>query len=236
MRCQECGAEIMEGLDYCPKCDTPVAPPPPPEKKNIWRIICSAVLALALVAGVLFLFSYCSNDSEQISQEEMDETICTELTKRYVEFFLNGKWDKILDLMPPKLAESAADEMDMTVQEMREYFAEEGTYKKFRIEREYGMNWKYSFTAAPSSWPVFMPPEIGKIEEPDYFDEKKFTDSQFNELKKQYDFIGLELEDARKVITHIKISGNITSSQNPLRVTVITVKIDGTWYLGAMAE
>ena len=158
MRCQECGAEIMEGLDYCPKCDTPVAPPPPPEKKNLFSIICAISLVLALIAGAVFLIICISGDYR--SQDEIDESITTDLAKYYVKCSFSGELDKILGIMPKKLVETAADEAHMTVRKMKEYLAEVGKSQIAEIDWQYGDDWEYHFVYAPKTLLPFgaLPP------------------------------------------------------------------------------
>ena len=231
MRCQECGAEIMEGLDFCPKCDTPVTPTPPPKKKHTLLIIQCIALVLVLV-GLATVYILRDIDKKEKSEAVVERAICEELTKRYVEFSFNGELDKILDYMPKKLVENAADEMNMTVQEMREYLAEVGEDQWYDLNKKFGAGWEYHFTGAPWYESTF---HDGKNPLSN-FNVKEITDDEFEDLKEQYDSIGLELEDARKVITYIKISGKKTSSTNPIRIAVITVKIDGKWYLGTMAK
>ncbi len=231
MRCQECGAEIMEGLDYCPKCDTPVTPTPPPKKKHTLLIIQCIALVLVLV-GLATVYILRDIDKKEKDKAVVERAICEELTKRYVEFSLNGELDKILDYMPKKLVENAADEMNMTVQEMREYLAEVGEDQWYDLNKKFGAGWEYHFTGAPWYESTI---HAGKNRLSN-FNCKELTDSEFDELKEQYATIGLELQDARKVITYVEVSSPWVPSAGPQKITVITVKIDGTWYLGAMAE
>lgn len=122
--------------------------------------------------------------------------------------------------------------MNMAVQEMREYIAEEGEDQWYDLNKKFGAGWEYYYTGAPWYESTF---HDGKNPLSN-FNVKEITDDEFEDLKEQYDSIGLELEDARKVITYVEVSSPWVPSAGPQKITVITVKIDGKWYLGTMAK
>ena len=229
MKCQRCGAEILEGLSFCYLCNEQIElPPPAPKKRNIWWIICSTVLALALVAGGLFVVFHDSD--EWRSQEEIDTGISVQLLKHYVKYSLNGELDKILDLMPDEEVAASADEAKMTVQKMREYLAKTGAAQKEAMDKKFGEGWTYEYTFLTSS---SVGIQDGKIVWPMMIECKRVSDSKFNELKEQYDTLGLELEDARIVRAQIEIEG-AEAGYATKGVTVYVVKFDGQWYLSGL--
>lgn len=218
MFCGHCGTEIDEGNVFCHNCGVRVIPAEeigqmpvnsqipeqeavavPVQKKRKWPwIVGGAVVAVIVAVVLFFLFAKGCATYREVVEKYMDNSF-------------SGNLEKNMELMPDKLLKVAAREQDMSVSEMKEYFAEMGDDLMDTYDSMFGTGWTYSF-------------EIAEAE--------AITGDDLEDMQYDYEGIGLKLRAAKVVVVEITING--TRRNFTYESEIIVIQIGSRWYLGAM--
>ena len=221
MFCRKCGAQISEGVAFCPKCGESVVEEngkrtvggeqihkPILEKDNqIKKHRITGIVTVIAIVVIVVVFGI-----NIFGGRSAKKTV-----KKYVEGQMEGNGEELIDLFPKELIAGICEEEGyLNKQEMSEEVEDRLQEQLEQIDEEYGEGWKYSY-------------EI--IEAEDYSIEDLRDMRQ--DYQEEYD-IRLDIEEAKEVKIEVTTSSKDGENSTTNTMHVELIKVGNSWYINGI--